>query len=303
MPEESYSKLFSSITTSTIWAEPDHVRIVWITMLAMSDRFGYVGSSVPGLAQMARVSVDKTRQALACFLAPDPDSRTKDHDGRRIEVADRGWQILNYTAFRKRLDAEAAKERKRQWWRENRGSGANPDGNDPPALDAELDAPTDSRHITDASSPTSTSKAKKKKHVAPTALDSDFDAFWSIYPRKTAKANASKAWAKHKPDLPAVLAGLQAQLAAGMFAETKFTPHGATYLNQRRWEDPPERQEAPPAAQGRGPPVNPNGASPRVSAETERQHRDASLDQLRRDDPETYQRLTGKDPAHDPRTH
>ena len=32
----SFVKLYGSIIHSSIWSEPDHVRIVWLTMLAMS---------------------------------------------------------------------------------------------------------------------------------------------------------------------------------------------------------------------------------------------------------------------------
>jgi hypothetical protein len=46
----TFTKLFSSITESTVWDEPDRVRLVWITMLAMADKHGRVWASVPGLA-------------------------------------------------------------------------------------------------------------------------------------------------------------------------------------------------------------------------------------------------------------
>ena len=54
MPIQTYAKLFSSITESTVWCEPMPTRIVWITMLAMSDRNGCVCATVPGLANRAR---------------------------------------------------------------------------------------------------------------------------------------------------------------------------------------------------------------------------------------------------------
>lgn len=121
MVNGSFTKLFSSITASTIWCEPDHVRIVWITMLAMADRHGEVQASIPGLAAIARVQVDQCRQAIGLFLKPDPDSRTKAHEGRRVEEIDGGWRLLNYAHYREIRDAETLKEAKRKWWQENRG--------------------------------------------------------------------------------------------------------------------------------------------------------------------------------------
>lgn len=35
-------KLFGSIVASTIWREDDKTRLVWITLLALSDRDGFV---------------------------------------------------------------------------------------------------------------------------------------------------------------------------------------------------------------------------------------------------------------------
>lgn len=114
----SFTKLFSSITESTVWCEPSDVRIVWICMLAMADAQGRVWASVPGLANRARVPVEATRDAIARFLEPDTDSRTKDHDGRRIEAIDGGWRLLNHAKYRAiqqeadKREADAERQRK-----------------------------------------------------------------------------------------------------------------------------------------------------------------------------------------------
>lgn len=111
----TFTKLFSSITASTIWAEPDHTRLVWITMLAMSDQHGRIHASIPGLANMARVSIEKCEEALAALKSPDKYSRTKDHDGRRIEDMDGGWRLLNHAKYRAIRDEESIKESKRRY--------------------------------------------------------------------------------------------------------------------------------------------------------------------------------------------
>jgi len=108
-----YTKLFSSITDSTIWQAPDATRLVWITMLAMADKEGYVGASIPGLANRARVSLDDCLAALDCLLAPDKWSRTEDFEGRRIECADGGWNLLNYTKYRTIRNEDDRREQSR----------------------------------------------------------------------------------------------------------------------------------------------------------------------------------------------
>jgi hypothetical protein len=62
-----------------------------------------------------------------------------------------------------------------------------------------------------------------------------FDQFWNLYPRKTSKQSASKAFAKLKDeDQQAAINNI-----ARLYSETpvQFVPHAATYLNQARWED------------------------------------------------------------------
>lgn len=121
---ESYVKLFNTITTSTIWEAPHATRIVWVTMLALADKRGEVQASVPGLARVANVSLDECEAALAAFMAPDRYSRTEAHEGRRIERVDGGWRLLNHRKYREKLDHESGLERRREWDRVNRPSGA-----------------------------------------------------------------------------------------------------------------------------------------------------------------------------------
>ena len=75
----TFTKLFSSILDSTVWQESKETKIVWITMLAMSDRFGDVHASIPGLSVRSGVTIPECQQALQSLLGPDKFSRTKDN--------------------------------------------------------------------------------------------------------------------------------------------------------------------------------------------------------------------------------
>ncbi len=105
-----YTKLFNSILASTIWREPDHVRILWITLLAMADKQGIAEGSVPGLADFARLTVADTRRALKRLAAPDKDSRSQEHQGRRIRPVEGGWHLLNHGKYRAKLNADDRRE-------------------------------------------------------------------------------------------------------------------------------------------------------------------------------------------------
>jgi hypothetical protein len=106
----NYTKLFNSIVTSTIWMEDDQTRIVWLTMLAMADKNGEVQASIPGLANIARVPIESCRIAIGKFLSSDPDSRTKDDEGRRIEEIDGGWLLINHQKYREMASKDELRE-------------------------------------------------------------------------------------------------------------------------------------------------------------------------------------------------
>ena len=67
-----------------------------------------------------------------------------------------------------------------------------------------------------------------------------FDEFWSLYPRKIAKATARKAWAKLSPEqqlMAAKAIDTHCQYWSAKETELEFIPHPATWLNNERWED------------------------------------------------------------------
>jgi hypothetical protein len=102
------------------------------------------------------------------------------------------------------------------------------------------------------------------KPRAPKAEHPHFAAFWSAYPRKTAKPAASTAFARIDPDdatFAAMLAALDRQRRSADWCKDggRFIPHPATWLNQRRWEDmPPEvSRPATPTVSSTGLPYEP----------------------------------------------
>jgi hypothetical protein len=118
----TFTKLFSSITESTVWCEPDRTRLVWICMLAMADRKGRVFASVPGLANRSRVPIEDAQTAIDTFLSPDKYSRTPEFEGRRIEPIDGGWRLLNHEKYRSIRDEETTKEHKRNYINKRRAA-------------------------------------------------------------------------------------------------------------------------------------------------------------------------------------
>lgn len=111
-----FAKLYSNITDSTLMDQPINVRYVFMMLLAIADREGYVASTPKAAA--ARLSMDQNEfdEAIAILSAPDPNSNFPDHEGRRLIPSDRGrgWRITTYQHY----SAIRNEEHKRQYMRE-----------------------------------------------------------------------------------------------------------------------------------------------------------------------------------------
>jgi hypothetical protein len=73
---------------------------------------------------------------------------------------------------------------------------------------------------------------------------SDFDEFWSLYPKKIGKNAARKSWNKIRPNIEAVIQALTWQKQSKQWFEKggQFIPNPSTWINQHRWDDePPEK--------------------------------------------------------------
>jgi len=79
-------------------------------MLALKNKNGVVEGSVPGLADMARLSIAETIKALKVLSDPDEYSRTQQYEGRRIEPVDGGWIVLNHGKWRDKMNADERRE-------------------------------------------------------------------------------------------------------------------------------------------------------------------------------------------------
>jgi hypothetical protein len=77
-------------------------------------------------------------------------------------------------------------------------------------------------------------------------VQADFDAFWTLYPRKEARKDAMKAWSQIPPAfyMPAVVA-VAAWRREWARRDTQHIPLAATWLRGERWEDELPRGVAP----------------------------------------------------------
>lgn len=227
-----YTKLFNEIIMSTVWREPDHVRLLWITMLAVKDRWHVVNASVPGLADAARITLDQCEDALKVLSAPDPYSRSSEHEGRRIMPTDVGWVILNGEKYRNKMSIDERREYNRLKQREYRAQKKESNSCVQSSTEC-LHTDTD----TEADTESDTRKTRKKTYTA------EFDAFWQNYPsnRRGHKGRAFDRWKKIESDLYPTLTDyvrLRAKDDPDWRRENyRYVPHAERFLAGERWED------------------------------------------------------------------
>lgn len=82
-------------------------------------------------------------------------------------------------------------------------------------------------------------KDKKKNKNKDKCLNADFDLFWDAYPKKKAKQDAEKAFAKITVPVQFLLNAIEAQKKSEDWQKDngRFIPYPATWLNGKRWED------------------------------------------------------------------
>lgn len=303
----SFTKLSESIVASTVWGYDSDTRVVWVTMLAIADATGVVRASVPGLARLAVVSVEAARKALDIFLSPDPDSRDKSNEGRRIEVIDGGWLILNYLKYRNYRDDDARRLHNREYQKKSRAtprtsaSVSTRQHSSAPVSSGQQGQRLSAQEEADAEAD-GEAEAEKNPHNPPSQQDQLFDdnapvaegesaagapaapdaeAIYALYPRKVGRAAALKAIEKAIASNPPQMVYERTKayaLAVQSWSEhdQQFIPHPATWYNQERFHDDPSTWER------KSPNATPPGCTP-IDAPFPPKHPDTSDEEYKRD--------------------
>ncbi len=265
----TYSKLDAALVHSTVWREPNATRIVWITLLAMKDANGEVMASVPGLADVARVTLEECETALGTFLSPDPHSRNPANEGRRIEKIPGGWFVLNHEDHRlrgsdeesRRLNAERQRRFRERHAKPDDGALRNVTGRDESLPNVTI---TKSNGHTDTDTDTETTNSLTT-HVPCT-----FAGLWGVYPKregsnpKKAAEHAYNARLKEKVDPDVMRDGL---IRYRRFCEAKGWVGTGYVMQAKRFFGPGEEYAE-------------EWKAPRTADESARAVREAAMNEL-----------------------
>jgi hypothetical protein len=204
-----FAKLFQSMYDGSLATHgPWEALVTFQQFLVLADRFGDVDITAEVISRRTIIPLGIIEKGIAELSKPDPYSRDKREEGRRIVpiTPERawGWHIVNYSKYSAIRNAEERREYKALYYLEKVA----------PKL-----------------------QQQKKK-----PLPVGFGAFWSAYPRKVGKGAAEKAWLKISPDsslLVQILKSVGEQCDSEQWLRDggKFIPHPTTWLNRKGWLD------------------------------------------------------------------
>lgn len=110
-----YTPVFDTALTGTLCGRwPDTG--AWFCLLAIADKNGVIDVTPQYISSITGMPVEDLVACIERFSQPDPYSRTKDHDGRRLVPVDPdrdwGWRIVNHAKYREkaRLQAKNARD-------------------------------------------------------------------------------------------------------------------------------------------------------------------------------------------------
>ncbi len=80
---------------------------VWLTILPLADRHGNIDITHQAISSRTGWPLDLLEQALAELQQPDPNSRSRAENGRRLVLLDPehrqwGWRVVNHAQYRER---------------------------------------------------------------------------------------------------------------------------------------------------------------------------------------------------------
>lgn len=149
----SFVKLDESTLDSSVWASAEQAAI-WVACLLMArpvtyqkprrvfdldtgadagwdippGTYGLIEAASSGILNRARVQPDRRdvgMAALRSFCSPDPESKTRDHHGRRLARVDGGFLVINFAKYRDKDHTNADRQRRfRDRAKENGDLGA-----------------------------------------------------------------------------------------------------------------------------------------------------------------------------------
>lgn len=109
-----FGKLFASMYAGSMYGAGPEVFAVWPYVIATADMTGVVELNSEMMANALGMTKERVESVIERFLQPDPKSRSKVKDGRKLErLGEYSYQIINYAHYRAIRTGEDRREQNR----------------------------------------------------------------------------------------------------------------------------------------------------------------------------------------------
>lgn len=127
----SFTPLDSNFIFSTLVSQGPDVVCAWVLLLASKDKYHESELQPSAVANLLGIPLERADAAFARLAAPDPRSRNREYEGRRILKQPNGsWLIVTGEKYQERASRAAAEARKTKYEKNKaaRRAGAEPSG-------------------------------------------------------------------------------------------------------------------------------------------------------------------------------
>ncbi len=216
-----YGKIYEQTFTGSMYGSGSHIFAVWSYVIAHTKPDAMVELNPMELASKLGEDLEKVEAAIEHFKSPDPKSRSKEFEGRRL--IQKGEFIYFVPQYHKYHGFANNKERREYFAQKKR-----------------------EQRERDTNRQTVKSKLSKNVKQSDTDTNSESDSInkeeeiYRLFPRKVAKPEALKAIQKAltKISFHDLMQKTQA-FASARNGDVAFCPHPATWFNQERYNDDP----------------------------------------------------------------
>jgi len=267
-----YTPVFDSVYHGTLCGRWPTLP-VWMTILPMADKHGRIDMTYQAMSALTGWPIELLKQAIAELTAPDPESRSSEHEGRRLELIDPesrswGWVVVNHTKYREKARKAAFDVSRKEDGRNKERMAARPmpaehceTADDPrsPAMTRDdprrpamtrahppSDSNSDSNSDSDSEKDTDQNQTRARARIVP--RETNFPEFRAAYPAGT---HTESAWllgeraylrccdddSTHAELMALVCAYADQQRAKGSVG-TQFVRAPAKFFTDRFWRGP-----------------------------------------------------------------
>lgn len=228
-----FGKLYESTFTGSMVGAGPLVFAVWGYAIAHCKNDDCVELNPALIAAVIGADQGEVAAVIESFCGPDPRSRSKREDGRRLlRQGEFQYFMVNHFDYRSIRNEDERREYNRLKQREHRARQAS----------AHVKPLSQTCQPRSAHADADTDKDSRSPEAGARLYPDEFLKFYEAYPRKKHKGEALKAWktiAKPKPSPGQLEAAVRAACASPDWRKDggAFIPYPATWLRARGWED------------------------------------------------------------------